>query len=323
MAHSTRRRFLGGITALAVAPARAGPNWPERAVTLVHGFPPGGPVDTAARILAEGLSLRLGQPVIVEPKAGATGAIAAAHVARAANDGYTLLNIPASYTATAAIYRTLPYRPIDDFTMVSTTVGYPMVLATHAGHPMKTLSDLVSLARSKSAPLQYGTAGSGSLQHLAMELFAKVANIELQHIPYRGGAPAIMDLLGERVDFVPDPPTALMEYIRDGRLRAVAVTSESRYFALPDVPTVAEGGFPGYAVEGFQGIAAPAGLDGAIVAKLNRAIAEVVADPAVVERLKKLGNRPRPSAPDEMKTVLALDIERWGKVVEHAHIERM
>src|SRR3954471_12249633 len=139
MAHSTRRGFLGGITALAATSALARPNWPERAITLVHGFPPGGPVDTAARILAEGLSLRLGQPVIVESKAGATGAIAAAHVARAANDGYTLLNIPASYTATAAIYRTLPYRPIDDFTMVGTTVGYPMVLATHAGHPIKTL----------------------------------------------------------------------------------------------------------------------------------------------------------------------------------------
>jgi tripartite-type tricarboxylate transporter receptor subunit TctC len=315
MAHSTRRGFLGGLAALAATPALAKPNWPERAITLVHGFPPGGPVDTAARILTEGLSLRLGQPVIVESKAGATGAIAAAHVARATADGYTLLNLPASYTATAAIYRTLPYRPIDDFTMLGTTVDYPMVLATHAGHPVKTLSDPVSLARSKRAPLQYGTAGSGSLQHLAMELFAKVANIELQHIPYRGGAPAIMDLLGQRLDFVPDPPTALMEYIRDGRLRAVAVTSESRYFALPDVPTVAEGGFPGYAVEGFQGLAAPTGLDGAIVATLNRAIAEVVADPAVVERLKKLGNRPRPSSPDEMKTLLAFDIERWSKVV--------
>jgi tripartite-type tricarboxylate transporter receptor subunit TctC len=323
MRHLTRRSVLGGIGALAAMPAVARQVWPDRPIALVHGFPAGGPVDTASRILADGLSSRLGQPVTVDAKPGATGTTAAAHVARAAPDGYTLMSIPTSYTATAAMYRTLPYRPIEDFSMISMTVEYPIVLATYSDHAVRTLSDLVSLARASNTPPQYGTAGVGSLQHLAMEFFAKIAGIRLQHIPYRGGAPAIMDLLGKRVDFVPDPPTALVEYIRDGRLRALAVTSANRFFGLSDVPTVAESGFPGYAVDGYQGIVGPAGLPGSIAERLNAEIAAVLADQAIAERLKKLGNAPRHSSPEELRTSVAADIARWSKVVADAHIERV
>jgi tripartite-type tricarboxylate transporter receptor subunit TctC len=323
MMHLTRRAILGGFGALACTPARAAQAWPERPITLVHGFPPGGPVDTASRILAEGLASRLGQPLTVEARPGATGTTAAAHVARAAADGYTLMTIPASYTATAAMYRTLPYRPIEDFTMISMTVEYPIVLTTYSSHAIRTLSDLVSLAKSKTTPLQYGTAGVGSLQHLAMELFASIANIRLQHIPYRGGAPAIIDLLGKRVDFVPDPPTALVEYIRDGRLRALAVTSSKRFFGLGDVPTFAEAGFPGCRVDGFQGIVAPSGLPLPIARRLNAEIGSVLADQSIAERLMRLGNQPRHSTTDELRAAVAADIARWSKVVADAHIERV
>jgi tripartite-type tricarboxylate transporter receptor subunit TctC len=323
MTRLSRRDVLTGITALVAMPAVAAPTWPDRPIKLIHGFPPGGPVDTASRILAEGLSIRLGQGVIVEPKPGATGMIAAAQIARAAPDGYSLMTIPASYPPAAAMYRTLPFRPVEDFTMISKTVEYPIVLATYSGHSIRTLGDLVKLANSSSLPLQYGTAGVGSLQHLAIELFAKIANIRLQHVPYRGGEPAIIDLLGKRVDFVPDPPTALIEYIRGGQLRAIAVTSGVRFFGLGDVPTIAESGYPGYAVSGFQGLLAPAGLPAPILEKLNREVGVVLADPSIVERLRNLGNNPRHSSPEELRSNVSDDIARWGKVIADAHIERV
>lgn len=323
MTRLTRRSVLAGMTAVLSVPAAAAAAFPDRPIRLVHGFPPGGPVDTASRILAEGLAARLGQAVIVEPKPGATGMIAAAQVARAAPDGYTLLGLPASYAPAAAMYRTLSFRPVEDFTMISMTVEYPVVLATYSGHSIRTLADLVSAAKSSSRPLQYGTAGVGSLQHLAMELFAKIAGIHLQHVPYRGGEPAIVDLLGKRVDLVPDPPTALIEHVRAGQLRAIAVTSANRFFGLADVPTISESGYLGYAVSGYQGLVAPAGLSSSIVEQLNRETGAVLADPVVVERLRNLGNNPRHSSPEELRASVADDLARWSKIIADAHIERI
>jgi len=323
MTQFSRRHVLAGMTALVAMPAVAAPAWPDRPIKLVHGFPPGGPVDTVSRILAEGLSIRLGQGVIVEPKPGAAGMVAAAQIARAAPDGYTLMTIPASFSSAAAMYRTLSFRPLEDFAMISMTVEYPIVLATYSGHSIRTLGDLVRLANSSSIPLQYGTAGVGSLQHLAIELFARTANIHLQHVPYRGGEPAILDLLGKRVDFVPDPPTAMIEYIRGGQLRAIAVTSGRRFFGLSDVPTIAESGYPGYAVSGYQGLVAPAGLPATLVERLNQEIGAVLADPTIVERFRNLGNNPRHSSPEELRDTVSNDIGRWSKVIADAHIERV
>jgi tripartite-type tricarboxylate transporter receptor subunit TctC len=221
------------------------------------------------------------------------------------------------------MYRKLPYRPIDDFTMIGMTVEYPIVLATYDAHPVRTMSDLLSKARAQDAPLQYGTAGVGSLQHFATELFARLANIRLQHIPYRGGAAAVTDLLGQRLDFVPDPPTTLVEFIREGKLRAIAVTGASRFFSLPDVPTVAEAGFSGFDVTGYQGLVGPAGLPDSIVIRLNNEVAVVLSEPAVVEQLRRLGNNPHPSSPEEFKASMAADIVRWSKLVTEANIERI
>lgn len=323
MTSITRRATVAGLAAVLVRPAVANQAWPGRAITLMHGFPPGGPVDTLSRILADALSKRLGQQVVVEPKPGATGTTAAGLAARVAPDGYTLFAVPATHVATAAMYRSLPYRPIDDFSLISTTAEYPFVLATHSEHPIRTLSDLINRARSQGTPLQYGTPGIGSLQHLSLELLAIMAKVRLQQIPYRGGAPAITDLLGKRLDLVIDPPTSLVEHIRSGKLRALAVTSAGRFFGLPDVPTIAESGFSGYVVSGYQGIAAPAGLPSLLLKRIHSEITAVLTDTSVIAKLQKIGNSPIPSSPDQFKSRLAKDIAQWTRVIAEANIERI
>jgi tripartite-type tricarboxylate transporter receptor subunit TctC len=319
----TRRAVVAGIGAFVTVPARSEDGWPNRPVTLMHGFPPGGPVDTLSRILSDGLSQQVGQPVIVDSKPGATGTTVGGLVARAAPDGYTLMALPATYPATAAMFNALPYNPIEDFTFISTTAEYPLVLVTYPDSETRTVADIVNAARSRSAPLLYGTAGNGSLMHLSMELFAKKANIRLQHVPYKGGMPAVTDLLGKRLDLVLDPPTVPVQFIRNDKLRALAVTGASRFFALSNVPTMIEAGFPGYVVTGYQGIVAPTGLPSAVTAKINRAITAVLSEPNIVEKLKNIGNIAKSSSPEEFKARIVADIAKWKSIVSDAHLARI
>ncbi len=193
MTDMSRRAVLGGLSAFAATPVSAYLAWPNRPITLVVGFPAGGPLDVVSRIIAQGLSRRLAQQVVVENRPAATGTVAAAQTARAQPDGYTVMAIPATFAASAALFRKLSYRPIEDFSMIGMTTEFPYVLATYPDHRVRTTADLVSTARSRSDTLTYGTSGVGSLQHLAVELFASKANITLQHIPFRGGAPAITE----------------------------------------------------------------------------------------------------------------------------------
>ena len=323
MTELTRRAVLGGLSALVAVPAFAETAWPARPIKLMIGFPAGGPLDVVSRIIAQALSRRLGQQVVVEGRPGASGTIAAAQVAHAQPDGYTLLSIPATYAASAALFRKLSYRPVEDFSMIGTTTQFPYVLVTYSDHPIQTMADLVSAARSKDGHLTYGTSGAGSLQHLSTELFASMANIRLQHIPYSGGAPAITELLGKRIDLVVDQPTALVDFIREGRFRALAVTSGKRFFSLPDTPTISESGFPGYAVTGWQGLVAPAGLPAAVLDRLHKELTGILTEPAVVDPLRRLGNDPYPSSPGEFKARLVADIETWTKVVAEANIEQI
>jgi tripartite-type tricarboxylate transporter receptor subunit TctC len=310
---------VGGVMAM-VGPSIA--KWPDRPITLLVGVVPGGALDAIARIVAEGLSKRLGQQVIVEFKPGASGTVAAAHVARATPDGYTLLSMPGTHATTAAIYRTLAYRPVDDFSMIGMNVEYPFVMVTHADHPFATIAELIRAAQSRTTPLLYGTPGHGSTHHLAVELFAKMANVSLQHIPYRGGAPVISDLLGKRLDFLIDTPSMLLGLIREGRLRPLATSGKTRLFSLPDVPTISEA-VKGYVVTSWQGLAGPAGLPGSLVNSLNTEIGEVLTDALVIVRLKALGNNPRAMSPDEFKARIAADIVKWTKIVSISNIARI
>jgi tripartite-type tricarboxylate transporter receptor subunit TctC len=320
----TRRSVIvGALATLAAAPAHANPDWPDRPITVVHGFPPGGSTDLVARIVTDSLTRRLGQRVLVEGKPGASGTMAAAQVARAAPDGYTLFALPSGHAFAAATYKSLPYRTIDDFSMISMFTEYPYLMATYAEHSMRTVADFIRLARSRSTPLLYGTPGNGSGPQLAIELLAKEANIKLQHVPYRGSAPAAIDLIAKRLDFMMDPPAALIEFVRDGRLRALAVTGERRFFALPDVPTIAEAGVSGYLVTAWQGLVAPAGLPEPIVTRLNTEVVAILKEPAVVERLRALGNDPKPMSPEQFKARMAADVAKWTAVVDSINFERI
>ncbi len=323
MKQITRRAALAGLSAVLACPAIAKSTWPDRAITLVHGFPPGGPVDVLARILAEPLSQSLGQPVTIESKPGATGMMAAGMVARAVPDGYTLLALPGTFTAASAMLRSLSFNPAEDLTFISSTAESPLVLVSNPDSELRSLGDLARVANARGTPLQYGTAGIGSIQHLTMELIARKLNLNAQHIPYKGGMPAITDLLGNRIDLVLDPPTALLPFAKDGKLRALATTGSGRFFGLPDVPSLSEAGYATLVVTVCQGLAAPARLPTPIIERINGAVADVLVDAAVIEKLKKIGSSPRPSSAQEYKIRVASDIALWSAVITDAHIERI
>ena len=316
----SRRKFVQ-LTVGAAAPhalsrfAWAQTTWPNRAIVLTHGFAPGGGVDATARILADGLSRRLGQQVVVESKPGAGTTLAAAQLARASADGHTLSLLSSTYATAAAMYKSLSFRPVDDFSMVSMVTEFPYVIATYADHPVRDIAGLISASRTASKPLLYGTSGIGSVSHLLMELLAQSANVKFQHVPYRGGAQALTEILGKRIDLMLDPPTILVEQVKSGNVRILAVSTATRAPALADTPTIADSGFPGFDVPGWVGLAAPAGLAESIIQRLNSEIAAVLADPAVADRIRSLGNEPAPSSPDKLKARLASDIAKWTSVI--------
>jgi tripartite-type tricarboxylate transporter receptor subunit TctC len=323
MNHLTRRTTLAGLGALLLAPRMARAAWPDRPISLVHGFAPGGGADVTARIIAEALAARIGQPVLVESRAGAGSTLAAAQVARAAPDGYTLMLIGSAYAAAGAMYRKLSYRPVEDFSAIGLLCEFPYLIVTYADHEMRSFADLLKLARARDTPLSYGTNGQGSTQHLLIELFARMAKVKLQHVPYRGGAQALTDVLGKRIDFMLDPPIIFLEHIQAGRLRPLATTGAKRFAGLPDVPTVAEQGFDGFAVSSWFGLLGPAGMPEPIVTRLNTEIANVLAQADIQRRLQVLGNVPAASSPAAFAALIADTIVKWSSVIEQAQIERI
>jgi len=319
----TRRSALAGLSAFLVSPGFSVESWPNRPITFLTGYAPGGSTDTVARIVADGLSRRLGQSVFVELKSGAAGTLASAQVAHAAPNGYTWLVIASGFATTAATYRKLPFRPIEDFSIVGMLTEFPLVLATHRDHPVRTMSELISVARLGQQRLLYGTPGVGSTQHLAGELLAKMANVQFQHVPYRGGTPAIIDLVAKQLDFVIDPAAGLTEFFKEGRLRALGITGQTQDPGLPDIPTVGESGVPGYVVSSWHGLVAPAGLPAPLMVRINAELSNVLVDSEVVDRLKALALTPRSSSSEAFKARIEADIKKWSDVVASANIERI
>ncbi len=302
---------------LAQAQTAAIDKFPSKPIKLVVGFAPGGGTDSAARTIAIKVSALLGQTVVVENRAGAGGNIACETVARAAPDGYTigLANV-GSLTVNPHMPGGTSYDTLKDFDMISGGVSFSNVLVVRADSPIKTLAEYVKTGSDQDKPLFYGSAGVGSAGHLAGVLLQSKTAMNVEHINYKGGGPVMTDLLGGNIQAVfASSPTAV-PLVKAGKLHALAVTGAKRAQALPDVPTVAEQGYPGYQATNWYGFIAPANTPQVIVDKLNEAITTALKDPVTIERLLNAGMEPDPSTPQEMRTFVQKEFETWGKVVQ-------
>ncbi len=306
--------LMASVACLAMAPAHADNSFPERELTLVVPYPAGGSTDATARLVAEQMSKQLGKPIVVDNRAGAAGNIGANYVARAKADGYTMLMAPSGLIANMSLYKNLPYDLINDFKPVSRIARIPNVLVVGQDNKANTLAQLIAQARQAKPSLTYASAGPGTGQHLAGALFANKLGIEMTHIPYKGGAPATTDLMGGRVDTMFAPLVEVISYIKAGRLKALAVTTPERAFALPDVPAVAEA-LPGFEVSLWNGILVPAGTPDAVVAVLNKAVHDAIASEKVQKILREQGSIPAPNTPADMRALLAAEKTKWAEIV--------
>jgi tripartite-type tricarboxylate transporter receptor subunit TctC len=296
--------------------------YPSRPVRLIAPFPAGGLADVLARAVADELSRSLGQPVIVENRAGAGGNVGAEVVARAAPDGYTLMMSSAGIlTANQFLYAKMPFDPEKDFVPVSNVADMPMLVVVSPKVEAKTLGDLVAFARANPNKLNFGSPGVGTTGHLGLALFMYAAKIKLTHVPYRGAAPAITDLLAGQIDGVVDNPPTVLPHIEAGKLRPLAVAAKTRMPLLPDLPTAAEAGVPGYEASSWFGIVAPAGTPPAIVNRLQHDIATALKQPNVQQRFAKSGARLLGNTPAEFAQQIRQDRQMWGEVITAAGIK--
>ena len=311
------RVFLVAMLAAATLSSASAQTYPSKPIRLVVPFPPGGAVDFYARVVQEPLSEALGQPVVIDNRAGAGGMIGADHVAKAASDGYTLLlgNI-ASLAINVGIYPKMPYDPAKDFTPIMRTVDVNYVLVVHPSVPANSVGELVAYAKANPGKLSYGSAGSGSMPHLSTELFKVLTGTDMVHVPYKGGGPMVTDLLGGSVQLVIADQANLMPHVKSGKLRALAVASPKRSAIYPELPTIAEAGLAGYEATAWQGLVGPPSLPPDIVKRLNQALAKVMAMPAVRERLLAGGLDPVPDTPEEFGRFIRSEIAKWSKIAK-------
>ncbi len=296
--------------------------YPVRPVTLVVGFAPGGGTDTAARIVQKRLSESLGQQVVVDNKAGAGGNIAADHVSKAQPDGYTfLLANVGSLTVAPHMIARLGYDPLRDLAPITMGVVFANVLVVHASVPAKTVAEYVKLANASPGSMGYGTSGIGGAGHLAGELFKLVARADVVHVPYKGGAPAMSDLLGGQIPSAFASAPSAVPHVKTGKIRALATTGAARSFFLPDVPTIAESGYPGYEATNWYAFVAPAKTPKDIIDKLNRDLHAALKSPEVRDQLLAAGMEPQPGTPEELARYIEREYQTWGKVVKAAKIQ--
>jgi tripartite-type tricarboxylate transporter receptor subunit TctC len=314
-----RRQFLHLALGAVALPAASSITWaqdyPTRPVRLIVGFAPGGTTDITARLIGQWLSERLGQQFVIENRTGAATNIATEAVVRAPADGYTLLLVTASNAINATLYDKLSFNFIHDIAPVAGIIRYPLVMQVNPSFPAKTVPEFISYVKSNPGKISYGSGGIGTSIHVASELFKMMAGVDMIHVPYRGGAPAMTDLMAGQVQVVFNPVPESMEFIRAGKLRPLAVTTATRSEVLPDVPTV--GDFvPGYEASALQGIGAPKKTPAEIVDKLNKEINAGLADPKLKARFAELGAAVFPGSPSDFSKFIADETEKWAKVIK-------
>jgi tripartite-type tricarboxylate transporter receptor subunit TctC len=319
-----RRKFLhlaaGAVALPAVSRIARAESYPTRPVRLTVPFPPGGPNDILARLMGLWLSERLGQPFVTENRAGAGGNVGTDVVVRAPPDGYTLLLVGPNSAINTTLYDNLNYNFRRDIAPVAGLIRLPNVMEVNLSVPAKTVPEFITYARANPGKINMASAGTGTSPHVAGELFKMMTGLDMVHVPYKGSAPALVDLLGGQVQVMFDLIISSIEHIRAGKLRALAVTTATRSAALPNIPTVGEF-VPGYEASSFFGIGAPKKTPTEIVEKLNREINAGLADPKIKERLADLGGEPIQITPADFGKLIADETEKWGKVIRAAHIK--
>ncbi len=297
-------------------------DFPNKPLKIVVGFPPGGGSDLMARSVGDKLSVALNQPVIIENKPGAGSSIAASFVAQSKPDGYTMLFAQAANLGIAPALRdTLNYDPIKGFAPITRLVSAPLVIVGPATLQAKTLKELIAMAAAKPGALSYGSPGSGTAGHLAGEMFGSEAKIKIVHVPYKGQSAAITDMIGGRIEMYFSTLAVIKPHVEGGKIRAFAVTSGDRSPAFPDVPTVAEAGIPGFEIENWYGLVAPAGTPPDIIKRLNTEVVKILKDPKLVEELSKEGGNIRADTPEQFAKFLEVDVPRWKKIVKDANLQ--
>lgn len=313
------RIAAAGLVSLAIAAPAGAQDFPNKPITLLHGFGAGGNADTMARILGDAMSRTLGQRVVVDPKPGASGVIASELLTRSAPDGYTLLMLTAAHATTANLSK-IKYDPVNDFAMLTTIGFFPYVIAVRKESPFNNLADMIAAAKQKPGEITFTSVGVGSVPHLTGELLASQAGIKLTHIPYRGGTAPATDALGGRVDLLIDTQTVSMPHINAGTARGLGVTSPKPWPGTPGVPTVAST-LPGFEVETWIGLVTVKGTPPAIAERLHKEAVAALKSPEVVEKLRGLGADVRPGTPEAMRTLVASEIKRWGQAIEKAGLK--
>ena len=296
-------------------------SFPSKSVRLIVPFPPGGPADVLGRVYAEKLSAAWSQPVVVENRAGAAGNIGSDMTAKASPDGYTLLLIASSHVINSALYEKLPYDPIKDFTPISQVAYYSLVLVAHPSVPAQSLSELVALAKAQPGKLALVSAGNGTPTHLTAELFRTAAQIDFLHVPYKGAAPATNDLLAGQGQLMFNNPVSALPHVTAGKLKALAVTGTQRSALAPDIPTIAESGYPGFEAGTWYAFLAPAGLPPEILKKLSTDIVAITKQDDLKARFAKIGIEALGSTPEQLSEVMQADLVKWSAVIRNANIK--
>ncbi|MFC4275504.1 tripartite tricarboxylate transporter substrate binding protein [Achromobacter aloeverae] len=309
------------IAACALMPLWSGAVRAEQPIRLMVGFPPGGTTDVIARLVAQRMAEDLKTSIVVENRAGASGNLAASMVAKADPDGKTLLFAPSSHATNASLYTNQPFDPVKSFRAVGLVAVTPYVLVVNPRIEARNVHDFVAYLKKNPGKVEFASASPGTGQHLAAELFKMEAGVDIMHVPYKGSAAALPDLIGGRVPMMFDNIAVMLPHIQDGTLRPLAITSTQRSKFLPDTPTVAESGYPNFEVLGWFALLAPAGTPDKIIGAYNDALKKVVADPGFVAQLGKLGGEVAMRSPAGTDAFIAAEVEKWGKVIRSAHIQ--